>query len=325
MSEKSLQQTLDLSKGDAICKHILSHKDILARILVGYVQEFHDCSFDDVANKYIEDDISVSDTHVHRGEFLQIKGDNNEDTTVDEGTVKYDIKFTAKTPEDSGSIELIINIEAQNNFSPGYSLVKRALYYCSRLVSAQYGTEFTHSDYDKIKKVYSIWICTNPLQNARHTVTSFDICYDKLLGSLDINREDYDIMKVIMVCLGDPNANYEEIKEAEYNVKQKEALKFLDTVFSVKIDKKDKVERLKSEFDFNLDSQLDEEVSSMCNVSRGWYREGVEEGREEGIALSLKSLMKGSNLSIEKAMELLNIPITEKEKYKRIIASLIDN
>ena len=42
MSEKSLQQTLDLSKGDAICKHILSHKDILARILVGYVREFHD-------------------------------------------------------------------------------------------------------------------------------------------------------------------------------------------------------------------------------------------------------------------------------------------
>ena len=271
----------------------------------------------------------MSDTHVHRGEFLQIKGDNNEDTTVDEGTVKYDIKFTAKTPEDNGSIELIINIEAQNNFSPGYSLIKRALYYCSRLVSAQYGTEFTHSDYDKIKKVYSIWICTNPLQNARHTVTSFDIYYNSLLGSLDVSREDYDIMNVIMVCLGDPNANYEEIRDADYNVKQKEALKFLDTVFSVKLNKEDKVEKLKNEFDFNLDSQLDEEVSSMCNVSRGWYREGVEIGREEGreigIATSLKSLMRGSNLSIEKAMELLNIPIIEKEKYKRIIDSLIDD
>ena len=63
----------------------------------------------------------------------------------------------------------------------------------------------------------------------------------------------------------------------------------------------------------------------MCNVSRGWYREGFEEGREIGRAIGLKSLMKDSNLSIEKAMELLNIPIAEKEKYKRVIVSLIDN
>ena len=53
-------------------------------------------------------------------------------------------------------------MEAQNQFYPGYPLIKRGIYYCCRMVSSQYGTVFTSSHYEKIKKVYSIWICTNP-------------------------------------------------------------------------------------------------------------------------------------------------------------------
>ena len=60
---------------------------------------------------------------------------------------------------------LIINVEAQKRLNPKkktgdtYPLLKRAVYYASRLISSQKGTEFTNSDYDKIKKVYTIWIC----------------------------------------------------------------------------------------------------------------------------------------------------------------------
>ncbi len=57
-------------------------------------------------------------------------------------------------------IRLIINIEAQNDFYPGYPLIKRGIYYCSRMISAQYGTEFKNSHYENIKKVYSIWTQT---------------------------------------------------------------------------------------------------------------------------------------------------------------------
>ena len=51
---------------------------------------------------------------------------------------------------------------SKNDFYPGYPIVKRNLYYCCRLVSSQYGTDFTNSHYEKIKKVYSIFICMNP-------------------------------------------------------------------------------------------------------------------------------------------------------------------
>ena len=35
----------------------------------------------------------------------------------------------------------MINVEAQNDFYPGYPLVKRGIYDCSRMISPQYGRE----------------------------------------------------------------------------------------------------------------------------------------------------------------------------------------
>ena len=327
MSNKSLEQTLPKSKGDAACKHILSHKDVLARILVGYVPEFRYCTFEEVANKYIEGDILVSESNVHRDEGVPlVRGTNGEDSTVNEGVVKYDIKFTALNPESEESIGLIINIEAQNKYNPGYSLVRRAIYYCSRLVSAQYGTEFTHSDYDKIKKVYSIWICTNPSQGARHTVTTFNISMDNVLGKLPCSKDEYDLMNVIMVCLGDPNCDYEDILFADCSPSQMKALQFLDVVFSLKLNKETKIEKLRDEFNFTVSDTLSEEVNVMCNVVEGWYEEGIEVGKEEGIeegkAQSLFNLMRSLSITLDEAMGMLGIPLMEKEKYKKLISRI---
>ena len=46
-----------------------------------------------------------------------------------------------------------MNVEAQNKYHTGYPLIKRSLYYCSRKISAQHGTEFTESHYEKIESV----------------------------------------------------------------------------------------------------------------------------------------------------------------------------
>ena len=54
--------------------------------------------------------------------------------SVMEGKRIYDIKFTARTPQNR-QIALIINLEIQNNFNAGYPLIKRAEYYCARLIS----------------------------------------------------------------------------------------------------------------------------------------------------------------------------------------------
>ena len=54
-------------------------------------------------------------------------------------------------------------------------IVKRNLNYCCRLVSSQYGTEFTNSHYEKIKKVYSIFICMNPPNYRKNTINQYSI------------------------------------------------------------------------------------------------------------------------------------------------------
>ena len=98
-----------------------------------------------------------------------------------------------------------MNVESQKKFNPGYDIVTRGIFYCTRMVAAQKETEFTGSDYDAIKKVYSIWICMeNPLY-AQHTITSYRLSQHPLYGQLP-EKKRYDIMELVLVCLGTPNA-----------------------------------------------------------------------------------------------------------------------
>jgi hypothetical protein len=53
-----------------------------------------------------------------------------------EGIRSYDIKFKVKIPGDDKESDLIINIESQNKYNPGYTLEKRGIYYLSRLISS---------------------------------------------------------------------------------------------------------------------------------------------------------------------------------------------
>jgi len=68
-----------------------------------------------------------------------IKGADTEDKSLHEGIVNYDIRFHAVAPKTGKKVELIVNVEAQNDFYPGYPLIKRCLYYCCRMISSQYG------------------------------------------------------------------------------------------------------------------------------------------------------------------------------------------
>lgn len=47
-----------------------------------------------------------------------ISGMDTEDKSVREGTVTYDIRFRAIVPDSEEQIALIINVEAQNDFTP---------------------------------------------------------------------------------------------------------------------------------------------------------------------------------------------------------------
>ena len=190
---------------DAACKRLLSEKIILAWIMKNCLEEYRDCDVDEIAEKYIEGIPQVGEAAVAPDESSQasmIHGTGNEDASLTEGTVTYDIRFLALAPVSGELIRLIINMEAQNDFYPGYPLIKRGIYYCSRMISSQYGTEFTKSHYENIKKVYSIWICMNPPKKRENSITRYFLAEENLTGSVKERKSNYDLMTIIMICLG---------------------------------------------------------------------------------------------------------------------------
>ena len=200
----TITQTEFDSDYDKTAKKLLANKQILAQIMKGCVDEYSECSVDEIAEKYIEGTPEVGTVGVHVDDTNRppkapdvITGSNNEDSTLTEGTVRYDVRFDAIAPTAANDaaqqdvIRLIINVEAQTAFNPGYPLTKRAIYYCSRMISAQHGPIFKKSEYGKIRKVYSIWVCTKPSDEFQNTLTRYSIRPEQLIGNAAEKSENY--------------------------------------------------------------------------------------------------------------------------------------
>ena len=319
---KDLEYIKEKAALDSACKRLLANKAILAWILKDCVEEFKDCEIDDIAEKYIEGEPQIETSAVNPNEVNSeiIRGISNEDSSLTEGNITYDIRFMALAPKSDEMIELIINVEAQNDFYPGYPLIKRAIYYCSRMVSSQYGVEFTQSQYGKIKKVYSIWVCTNPPKNRENSITSYSFTENNLVGDVKESKENYDLMTAVMICLGnDKGKNYDRV------------LKLLEVLLSSTTPTDRKKQILQNDFKIKMTQKLDEEVSAMCNISDGVEARGIAKGIAKGMAQgmaqgiesntinSIKNLMKNLRFTAEQAMAALNVPEPEYDKYKILL------
>ena len=295
---------------DNACKRLLANKIILAWIMKSCLEEYRDCEIPEIASKYIEGEAQISEAAVHpdeETESLQITGLNTEDSTINEGTVTYDIRFRAIVPGTGERISLIINVEAQNDFYPGYPIVKRNLYYCCRLVSSQYGTEFTNFHYEKIKKVYSIFICMNPPNYRKNTINQYSIQEENLIGEFGENVEYYDLLTGIIICLGDADDEMTGI------------LKLLEVLLSSERSPKEKKKILQKEFGIRMTQELEREVSEMCNLSEGVEQKGIAKGIAKGITASIRNLMESMGWSIERAMDALQIPMEERKVYLNML------
>ena len=303
---------------DASCKMFLGDKLILACILKACACEFKDCHVNDIETKYIEGEPEIGTVGVHpettnRSEVKKtgrIHGISGESVTDSEGKVTFDIRFYAMTPA-SERVKLIINVEAQNEFYPGYPLIKRGIYYACRQVSAQYGVEFDHADYKNIKKVYSIWVCFDPPAERRNTINKYQYNESHLLGEFEENVDFYDLVTVVMICLGTK-------KDKRYTG----LVKLLDVFMSEVSDLATKCAVLKDEFGADIPERLRMKEENMCNYSEFVMNRGRREGKEEGKAESLINLKKKLKMSIEQAMDILDIPEGEWDNYRELVTQL---
>ena len=268
------------------------------------MEEFADIELNKIADKYIECEPQIAEIPVMPDETNapKVQGTGVEDVKMTEGTVKFDIRFQALVPNSEEVISLIINVEAQNDYYPGYPLVKRGIYYYGRMISSQYGTVFTKSHYEKVKKVYSIWICSHPPVGRENTITGYSVNEKNYVGSVKEKRANYDLHTTIMICLGNP--------EEGSNV-----LKLLDVLLSSDIEPKQKKDILEHEFDIPMTETFERKVEVMCNLSKGVEEKGFEKAELQNI----KSIMENLKMTAEQAMEVLNIALDKRARYGSLL------
>lgn len=241
-------------------------------------------------------------TQAMNAQVTKVQGMGNEDISQNEGTVYYDVRFNAIAPStgEHDNIRLIINAEAQNRFKPKYPLTKRAVYYGSRLISAQHGTVFTKSDYQKLRKVYSIWICVNPAKRFRNTITRYSLKPETIIGNAVEAPENYDLINIVMVCLG---------KMEEWN--DNNLIKFLGVLFQNELSAREKKDILERDFNIPMTETFESEVDDMCNLSQGVAEEAMQKGLQQGRTHALIELVNDGVLTKEKAAEKASMSVEE--------------
>lgn len=102
---------------DNACKKLPAHKIILAWIMHSCLDEYKDIDVNDIAEKYIEGTPQVDTVGVMPEQTnSSISGLPNDDSSINEHNIRYDIRFYALAPGEDGLIKLIINVEAQNKY-----------------------------------------------------------------------------------------------------------------------------------------------------------------------------------------------------------------
>ena len=286
---------------DAAAKGFLSDKSILAWLLKYCVAEFKDYGITEIAEKYIGNDIEVSIIPIEPDKtnaVRKILPEGTEYRTVTEGTTFFDIRFSAYAPDNGEMIKLIINVEAQKKNDPEYHLIKRGIFHCARLLSSQYSVEFEEPDFDKIKKVYSIWLTFTSSQPTGG-ITQYKMKEHHIVGDISNSEKNYDLLQVIMVYVG---SNGKKIENR--------LLKMLHLLFRKRANAVSKQQQLKDEFDIELSTKMAEELNIMCNLGEGIAEEAKAEGIIEGrkqYAEEMAIKMIHKNKSLEEIQEFTDL------------------
>lgn len=263
---------------DDRAKRLLGNKIILAHILVKTVDEFHGMNPKDVV-PYIEGDPLISMVPVEPGltnateekDGQRIVGINTENAEVSEGLIRFDIIFYVRMGD--GLSQIIVNVEAQKDAPTEYNILNRAIFYVSRLVSSQKERDFVNTNYNDIKRVFSIWICMNMSQNSMNYV---HLTNEGLLGSYEWKGK-MDLLNIVLIGLS---------KELPEHDDKYELHRLLNTVLSMELSVEEKLGIIQNEYHIPIDDTLRKDVGAMCNLSQG-IRENATNNAIAGVIMNM--------------------------------------
>ena len=304
---------------DDKAKRLLGNKIILAYILVKTVDEFKGMNPKDVVY-YIEGEPFISVVPVEPGltnvekipsndgrlsldsreNGQRIVGINTENAEINEGLIRFDIIFYVRMKD--GISQVIVNVEAQKDEPSGYHILNRAVFYVSRLVSSQKERDFVGTNFNDIRRVFSIWVCMNMDENSMDYVHLTD---DKLLGSY-LWKGRLDLLNIVLIGISNELPEHDEKYELH---------RLLSTLLSIELTVDEKLGIIEKEYSIVVDNRIREDVSAMCNLSQGIREKGRAEGEEKFI---LNMHRKGYTLEqiaecAEKTIEEVEAVIKKRE------------
>ena len=310
---KDIERADVMIQYDAQCKKVHSNKYILSWIMQAVIEEYENLSRDfirrcienepEIGTFYVEPKKDIKEENLLKNTKAKIEGLNTEDKDAIEGEITYDIRFAAFVPRDMGRMKILVNVEAQKNFYPGYPIVFRGVYYDARMISSQNGVEFEVSNYGDIKKVYSIWICVNAPKHVGNALTIYNIQKVDVEGYAPELKENYDKMSVAMVYLN------------QKVPRNKGFFDMMNTLLSPELDVETKKSILRNEYQIPMEREVVKEVSFMCNLSEWVLETGIEKERRNMIENLLRE-----NMSDEFIMRVAEI---SGEKLKEIKEELL--
>ena len=262
------------TKYDAAAKAIWKNREIIAPLLKYAVTELADESVTDImklidADSIVAEEVPVSDLPP------TIALENTEQSSTTEKLITYDYRFTVKNPKLSDEnilVALHVDLEFQNKYRPvlndgrSYPLIKRAIYYAAREISAQLGRITEQTNYDDIEKVISIWIVNEEIpKEIQNTATRYSIAKDDFVGETDEPKADYDLMEVVIIRRGE----LQKITEPLFA--------YLESVYSANIEEIDKFTPA------STNPEIRKEVESMPGMSQVIFKNGIAQGISQGI------------------------------------------
>ena len=262
---------------DESAKRLLGQKSILAHILVKTVDEFKGMNPRDVVS-YIEGTPYISTVPVEPGltnmvvecDGERVVGFNSENQERNEGLIRFDIVFYVRMKD--GLSQIIVNVEAQKSDPEGYDILNRAIFYVCRLISSQKQRDFVNSNYDDIKRVYSIWVCMNMDENSMNHI---HLTNDQVLGNCEWKGK-LDLINIVMIGLA---------KELPPHDENYELHRLLGALLSKELTIDEKLNIIGTEYDIPMEEDFRKDVSVMCNLSQGIKEDGIEIGKEIGKEL----------------------------------------
>jgi len=245
---------------DAAFKSIMHRTDILSKLVQGLIPEMEGKDLD-----YVKRCLSPDGMERIPGRDTELRNDRM-------GLVKADCIFDIIFPQDEGRVGLILGVEGQGKSNPGYPITNRAMVYSSYLLSDQKDKDFKGSDYEKVKKVYAVWIMLHPKTEYRNRILRY-----RMKGACewppepDFTVPDMDLTEIIFVNLGKPDSELSN-----------DMLGMLNTIFTQGLNRQEREMRLRVNYKISIDDELSDELERI-NMSMGSeLREAImEDMREE--------------------------------------------